>query len=245
MAKKDRVGEKFVSNEGYEFVIVEYNSCRDVWVQFQDDYKARVHTRYEHCQRGSVKNPYCPSVYEHGYLGLLSDGSRPRTTINGKQTREYEVWSNMIERVYNPKFHERCPTYKDCVLEDCLHCFAYFLEFVIRNIPNYEYWLEHPNEGVSLDKDIRGKGSKVYSRDTIMFVSKSENNKERIERCGNPTQPTKVYGVNVKTSEKTRVFESLHEVERDLGIDHRRISACLNGKTKTVGGYKWFRVEEK
>ena len=245
MAKKDRVGEVFVSNEGYEMVIVEYNSCYDVWVEFLDEHKARVNTTYSNCKSGQIKNPYHPSVHKHGYLGLMSDGTRPKTRENGKATREYNVWSNMLMRVYDPKYHEKYPTYKGVILEDCLHCFAYFLEFVIRNIPNYEYWLEHPNERISLDKDIRGDGAKVYSRDTIMFVSNSENVGERNERYGNPRQPTKVYGVNVKTGERTKVFENILEVERELGVNQGNISKCLKGEYgyKTSGGYKWYKVE--
>lgn len=245
MAKKDRVGEVFVSNEGYEMVIVEYNSCYDVWVQFQDEHKAIVRTEYSACEDGDVFNPYHPSVYGKGYLGLMSDGSRPKTRENGKVTREYKVWHSMIRRTYDTKFHKRQPSYKDCILEDCLHCYAYFLEFVIRNIPNYEYWLEHPNEGVSLDKDIRGNGAKIYSRDTIMFVSKSENSREMAKRYGNGLglQSTKVYGVNIKTGERTRMFDSLNEAERELGVNHRLISKCLNGKQKTSGGYTWHKVE--
>ena len=243
MAKKDRVGEKFVSNEGCEFVVVEYNSYSDVWVELQDKYKTRVHTTYQCCQRGSVKNPYHPSVYGHGYLGLMSDGTKPKVRVNGKTTREYIVWQSMIQRVYDSKLHEKQPTYRDCILEDCLHCYAYFLEFVIRDIPNYEYWLTHPNERVSLDKDIRGKGSKVYSRDTLMFITVEENCKERNERCGLAMNPIKIYGVNVKTNKRTKMFNSISEVEYQMGVDISSISRCLNGRQKTAGGYKWFKVD--
>lgn len=247
MVSNERIGERFVSNEGYGFVIVEYNNNKDVLVEFQDEHKTRVHTTYSACQQGNIKNPYNPSVYNHGYLGLMSDGTRPKVKVNGKDTREYKVWHSMIQRVYDPKYHEKHPTYKDCILEDCLHCYAYFLEFVIRDIPNYEYWLTHPNERVSLDKDIRGNGNKIYSRDTIMFVSGSENAKEVVERCGNSfgSQPTKVYGINIKTGEKTKVFNSLKEVEREIGVGASNIGKCLNNKCgyKTAGGYKWFRVE--
>lgn len=243
MAKKDRVGEVFVSNEGCEFVVVEYNNCHDVWIEFCDENKARVHTSYQCCQNGEIKNPYHPSVYGKGYLGLLSDGTRPKVYIDGKMTREYDVWHSMVQRCYDEKFHETHPTYKDCTLEEELHCFAFFLEQVIRNIPNYEYWLNHPNERVALDKDIKGNSSKIYSRDTIMFVTQSENVKEMIDRCGNPIESMGVYGVHVKTGEKTKVFNSLHDVERELSINRRSVSKCINNKLKTAGGYKWFKVE--
>lgn len=241
MRKNNRVGEKFVSNEGYSFVIVEYNKYEDVIIEFCDKHKSRVHTQYTNCKKGSVKNPYHPSVHGHGYLGLMSDGTRPKTRENGKATREYEVWSSMLARCYSEKYHEKQPTYRDSILEEELHCFAFFLEFVIKNIPNYEYWLNHPNEGVALDKDIRGKGSKVYSRDTIMFVTRSENCRESNKR--NPT--TKVYGINIKTNEKTKVFNSVKEASCELDICCSSISACLNSRQKTAGGYTWHKVDDK
>ena len=247
MAKKNRVGEKFTNNKGCTFIIVEYINANDLWVEFQDEYKARVHANYKNCRDGGIKNPYYPSVYGVGYLGLMSDGSRPKVGENGKDTREYKVWHSMIQRVYDPKFQEKNPTYKGSILEEELHCFAYFLEFVIRDIPNYEYWLTHPNEYVALDKDIRGNGSKIYSRDTIMFVPQSENTKERIERCGNSfgSQPIKVYGVNVKTGECTKVFDSIREASRETGAKECCISECfkVNGRQKTAHGYRWFKVE--
>lgn len=242
--KTDRVGERFTNKQGEGFVIVEYNNANDVWVQFEDEHKARVHTQYSNCKKGSPKNPYYPSVHGKGYIGLMSDGSRPITTYgNGKQTREYIVWQSMVHRVYDPKYHEKQPTYKDVILDENLHCFAYFLEH-IHLIPNYEYWLTHPNERVALDKDIRGNGSKIYSLDTIMFVTQSENARESVERCGTLTQHIKVYGINVKTGERTKVFNSIKEVERELGVNKGGISHCLNGRHKTAGGYKWYKVEE-
>ena len=243
MVKQNRVGEVFVSNEGCEFVIVEYVNSKNVIIEFCDEYKVRKNITYSQCNRGSVKNPYHPSVYGYGYLGLMSDGSKPKTKENGKMTREYEVWKNMIMRVYCPKWHETHPSYKGTILEECLHCYAYFLEYVIRDIPNYEYWLKHPNEGVALDKDVRGNGSKVYSRDTLMFVTQSENSRESVKRCGTLTQSIEVYGVNIKTGERTREFENISEASKELGVNGSNISACLNGRYKTSGGYKWFKVE--
>lgn len=80
---KTRVGEVFTSNEGCEFVIIEYNGATNVVIEFCDKHKARVHTQYGSCRNGKVKNPYHPSVYGKGYLGLMSDGSRPKVSENG------------------------------------------------------------------------------------------------------------------------------------------------------------------
>lgn len=36
-------------------------------------------------------------------------------------------------------------------------------------------------------------------------------------------------------------FESMHQAERETGINATSISACCNGKRKSAGGYKWRR----
>ena len=55
-SKIDRTGERFISNEGYEFIIIKYNSARDVTIQFQDEYKGRIPNRlYEALYRYEVE----------------------------------------------------------------------------------------------------------------------------------------------------------------------------------------------
>lgn len=55
--KSDRVGETFKTNEGYIITIIKYDKANSVYIEFQDKHKARIHTRYCHCQSGKVKNP--------------------------------------------------------------------------------------------------------------------------------------------------------------------------------------------
>lgn len=181
----ERVGEVFVSNEGCKFVIVEYNGCEDLWIEFEDEYKARVHTNYGNCKRGSIKNPYFPSVFNHGYLGLMSDGSKPIASVNRKMTREYYLWNHMLQRCYSSTYHEKQSTYENVIVCNRWLCFANFLEDLPK-IENYELWLN--NDGYALDKDIKQQGvkNKVYALETVCFVTQSENSKERIERRGNP-----------------------------------------------------------
>ena len=45
-------------------------------------------------------------------------------------------------------------------------------------IENYFLWLNNPNQGVSLDKDLKCKGNKVYSLETCCFLTRSDNAKE-------------------------------------------------------------------
>ena len=244
----DRTGESFVSNEGCEFKIVEYVNCKSVWIEFCDEHRAKVHTNYKACQKGNVKNPYFPSVYGVACVGLMSDGTKPKTRANGKLSREYNTWHDMVKRVYDPKFHERYPTYKDVKLDKDLHCFAYFLEH-IHLIDGYEeVWLKSDvGDRVVLDKDIKQHEveNKIYSLDTVCFITNEDNVKEMMDRCGTGTKPTKVYGVNVKTGEHTKIFESISEASRELNIQINSISRCCMGdkKYKTAGGYKWYKVE--
>ena len=188
--KKNRVGEQFTNRGGCSFIIVEYNKCSDVVVEFQDKHKARVRTNYQACQRGSVKNPYYPSVHGVGMLGQV-DGKTPIISENGKVVREYMVWNNMITRCYSECDLKRKPTYRDAKVCDRWLIYSNFLED-IEYIKGYTYWLNHPNEGVSLDKDLLGNGSKIYSLNTCMFVSASENSIDANNRrwhMDNPHNP--------------------------------------------------------
>ena len=46
MDKINKIGEKNISNEGYEMKIIEYRNNKDMIVEFQDEYKANVKTTY-------------------------------------------------------------------------------------------------------------------------------------------------------------------------------------------------------
>ena len=172
----DRTGESFVSNEGYSFVIIEYNKAKDLWVEFQDEYKARVHTQYASCQRGSIKNPYHPSVCGIACIGLMSDGSKPKTSHrDGYPTKQYSTWHSMIARCYSN--YERYHTYDNTTVCDRWLVYANFLED-LPLIDGYKLWLN--NDGYTLDKDLKQKDveNKVYSLDTVCFVTQSDNTKE-------------------------------------------------------------------
>ena len=77
----------------------------------------------------------------------------------------YRKWQNMLMRCYDPKFHEKHPTYKDCFVCDEWLTFS-----------NFRKWMEsHDWEGKHLDKDIFIPGNKEYSPDKCLFVSQHVN----------------------------------------------------------------------
>ena len=165
---KDRTGERFKNRDdlgGYEFVIVEYNKRSDVWVEFQDEHKARVHTEYKHCKNGGVKNPYHPSVRGIGYVGI----GKYVPTINNKMTDEYNDWKHMIKRCYDINYLEQHSTYKNVYVCRRWHNFQNFAEWWHNN------YYEIEGEQMCLDKDILIKGNKEYAPDKCIFVPQRIN----------------------------------------------------------------------
>ena len=249
---KDKTGEHFITNEGCEIIIVQYNKSVDLWVEFQDKYKARIHTTYNACKDGEVKNPYFPSVYGVGCLGLMPDGTKPITRKNNKTTKEYYLWKGMIGRCYSEKILERNPSYKDATVCDRWLVFANFLED-LPLIEGYELWIK--NDGYALDKDLKGNGSKMYSVENCCFVTIEDNSKERCDRLKeienkrlkelNNDKSIRIYGINTVTGEKTKIFNSIKEASREMNLNDSSIGKCIKGTQKTSGGYRWYKIDDE
>jgi hypothetical protein len=77
----------------------------------------------------------------------------------------YQVWSDMLERAYSPKYHARHPTYIGVTVCEEWHSFMAFRAWMMT-----QDW-----EGKQLDKDIIVPGNKVYSPATCVFVSSQIN----------------------------------------------------------------------
>lgn len=84
-----------MSKQGCIMKIVKYSSNKNIIVEFQDKYKAKIHTGYQAFVNGSVKNPYHPTVKGIGYLG---EGENVR--VNGELIESYKVWFSMLDRCY-------------------------------------------------------------------------------------------------------------------------------------------------
>ena len=169
--KIDRTGETNVSNEGCAMKIVEYNNNCDVIIEFQDEHKYRLHTNYQAFKKGNCKNPFYPSVYGHGYLGVDKNSNVLKTTElkEGKWHNiwEYNKWMNMLRRCFDNKYKEKESTYKDVICCDKWLCFANFLEDL--EILKQEYnW--NVDEKLQLDKDILHKGNKIYSLKNCVLI---------------------------------------------------------------------------
>ena len=165
LIKVDRTGEKSINNFGSKIIISEYRGCMDIDVYFPEYNWVFEHTQYIHFKNGNIKCPYEPRYYGKGYLGE----GKYKMSENGKNTDKYNIWYNMLQRCYDPKYHEKEPTYKDCDVEKYLLNFQHMGEWIENN------YYEIPGEKMRLDKDILYKGNKIYSRDSCIFVPERIN----------------------------------------------------------------------
>lgn len=167
--KIERLGEKRYNYQGCLMKIVKYNKSIDIIVEFQDEYKAKVHASYQYFLLGNVKNPYYPSVCGVGIIG-----DKYPISINGNLTKEYKIWLSMISRCFKKEYKDKYPTYIDVIC--CKEWLLYenFYEWV-HNQENFSKWLNN-NSRWCLDKDILIKGNKIYSSETCCLVPENVNN---------------------------------------------------------------------
>ena len=160
--KEERLGSIRKNNKGELMKVIEYNSYSDVVVEFQDEYKERVHTAWNNFIKGGVKNPYCKSIYDVGYIGKKYEVSK-----NGIHFKEYDAWHSMMQRCYDKKYKNKNITYQDVTCCEEWLLYENFYEW-LHSQENFEKWLNGKHWAV--DKDILVKGNKIYSPDTCCLV---------------------------------------------------------------------------
>ena len=106
----DRTGEERVNSFGSKMIIRNYRNRRDIDVYFPEYNWTFEHTRYNEFKNGEIKCPYEQRIYGVGYLGE----GKYKAKENGKNTDEYKIWYNMLERCYDIKYQEKYPAYKGC-----------------------------------------------------------------------------------------------------------------------------------
>ena len=160
---KDCVGKVCKSNLSGYFKILKYNNSENVEIQFTNTGYRKVAVMKE-VRNGKVKDHFSPSVYGVGILGTKYPPS-----MSGRNTKEYNLWRNMLQRCYSDTFQKKQPTYEGCEVSNNFKYFEYFYEWCHKQIG-------FNNEGWQLDKDLLIKGNKVYSESTCVFLPQEINN---------------------------------------------------------------------
>lgn len=161
----DKTGERNINNFGSEMIIVGYRKYSDIDVYFpQYDWVVK-NRQYSDFKRGKISCLYERSIYGVGYLGEGDYKSKE----NGKITRVYTTWHNMLNRCYSEEFHKKQPTYIGYEVSEEFH-----------NFQNFGYWdsdnfYQIEGEKMCLDKDILYKHNKIYSPETCIYVPNTIN----------------------------------------------------------------------
>lgn len=171
-------GEVFQSNNFGPFRIVKYVNANEVTVEFiNTGYQVNAHTGA--IKSGQIKDLMFPSVEGVGYLGV---GNYPASVRNeeGKTVTHpfYMLWSGMLMRCYNRKYHMSHVNYVGCSVDKRWHNYQQFCED-IQQLSGFSEWTDYKAYGIGeehqLDKDKLVEGNKVYSPETCCFLTATEN----------------------------------------------------------------------
>lgn len=167
---KDITGERNINYQGYEMIVLNYKNSRDMMIEFQDEHKTKVKCQKGTFEKGTVSNPFHPTIYNVGYLGNL-----PQLSVPLRDFHPYNVWRLMLRRCYDTK-SKPYETYRNCIVCKDWFCFSSFLKW--HNVNYYEIDGVH----MQLDKDILSNENKTYSPDTCIYVPADINEMFKIQR---------------------------------------------------------------
>lgn len=214
------IGDKFTHEIYGEYEVVYDNGSRDSGIKFKNTgYVARGLQR-GNINRGHVKDVFCPAIEGVGYIGC----------DDGVDQKSFKIWQNMFTRSYSPNYHKTRPTYIGCSVAEEWH-----------NYSNFKPWFdENYVEGHALDKDLRVKGNKVYSKDTCCFIPLSLNNLLTYDRGSRNGMVT---GVSKRSNTKTGEFNGRYQMQA-CGANLYR-TTDLSVANETVEEFREFAIQEK
>lgn len=186
--KNIEIGSTFTTNQGCDVTVTSIVNFKNIGVTYNDDFKHTTITSLQHLNAGNLKNPYYPSVFNIGYIGV----GPYKSSINGGNTVVYDAWRNMLKRCYCEIYQSSQPTYIGCSVDPTWLNFQTFAHWYC-NQPNY-------GKGYHLDKDIVFEGNKIYGPQYCTLVPEVINSlfSDRGRRSVSRHLPTGVYEHGVK-----------------------------------------------
>ena len=159
-----RLGETRENTQGSKMTIIAYRETKDIDVQFENGFVVD-HTQYHLFERGTILDPFSPTLYGVGYMGMRTDYGDSK-----KYSKQHEVWSSMMKRCYNENC-ARHPWYEECTVAEEWHNFSNFLKWY----DDHYYELPEGMGRIELDKDFKVKECRVYSPDTCLLIPQRIN----------------------------------------------------------------------
>ena len=158
LPENKRLLQEGKNKKGCWMRIIDYSAYNDITVQFMDENRYTTHTSYGNFLNGSVKNKFHPVYGFHGYMG---DG-KYSTVFNDNSPTAFNIWSKMHQRSLN--YDGRHPAYSDVTVSRIWWDFQNFHEWFD------EKYYKVDGELMSLDKDIKFPGNRVYSPETCIII---------------------------------------------------------------------------
>lgn len=174
--------------------------------------------------QGRIRDPMRPTVEGIGVVGTEERGV--------SSTKEYKLWARMLYRVC------KCEEYRDAHISQSWLVFTNFRQD-LPNLLNYDLWSDNQYL-YQLDKDTLSPEQKIYSKDTCIFLHKSQNSKE-VHGSTNK----KWVGVNVRTGD-SEVFSDVAGFAKENKLNKTSIyKAAVSNSKVLVGDWAFFiKLEE-
>lgn len=160
MKNKELIGKEFITKHSGKCRIISLSTRKEIIVEFEDGYRTTC-TLYN-LRRGTVFNPFHPTVYGVGYIG---EGIYKSKT-EGKIHPFYNAWRGALRRSYDVLWHIKQPQYRGCSVDSRWHNYQKFCEWSSNEVFR---------EGYVLDKDLLVHGNKVYGPDTCIYLPNELN----------------------------------------------------------------------
>lgn len=217
------IGSVYQTREGFKIIITDVNNVHDVQIEFIEvEVPCVKRTTYQNILKGQIKYPY--KIIKNGaYYGVGPYTARR----NGKKTKEYEIWSGMLDRC------GRSAAYKDVYICKEWLCFQNFAKWYNDN--TYDSGLK-----LSVDKDIltyyNSEFEKFYSPDSCLIIPLAMNIKLENINSKTPEQILSVVNefksyLPESTFNKIETFFKDHDYKSNLITD---IDSC--SKTSLIAG---------
>ena len=129
------------------------------------------------------------------HVGHNDKQRKTHDIINGKKVarKEYQLWSSMLNRCYNPYMLNEKTAYIDCHVDEFFHSYTNFYDWCQDQV-GFDFQHYH------IDKDLLSNNGKIYSPETCLFLPRQINIaiKPHAEGVDAPSAPkTKIFHITI------------------------------------------------